>query len=337
MDVSSLITNTRSDGLSEFESSITNTALRKGNYKNMARTDLNHGNYWIKEQDGPVLDRVRENSVIESYARKENMTTDMARLKGVFGADPQVVAEGTLIPDAVLTFEDKTLEVVKYAELLPLSEEDLADASGDFIQAYKVDWFGNFATKYDNACLGVTAAMGTTTATRKDRPFNSVYFEANAVGNVTQTAGDLTLDDLNDAFSASEVDIHYNAGSGIIIAHPSVRGTLRVLKDSSGQLVFNSGQSLSGQIGDTLFGVPVVYSRGARTSAAQTSSPAGNPLIIFGDRSLLVNGVRSGPESELSREVDFKTGVINLKVQARRGFVVARPSAFNVVEITAGP
>lgn len=300
----------------------------------MARTDLNHENHWIPEQEGPVLKKVNENSAVEAVAKKVPMSTDMLRLNGVDGANPRVVAEGALIPDAELTFDTRVLEVVKYAEILPLSYEDVSDSSGRFIEDYKVSWFGNFATKFDNACLGVTAAKGTTAGTIADRPFNSVYFEANAAGNVLQTAGALTLDDLNDAWSATEGDVYYNAGSGVIIAHPSVRGSLRVLKDAAGNPVFSSGQSISGGVGDTLFGMPVVYSRGARTSAVQTANPAGNPLIIFGDRSLLIDGVRSGPESVLSTEVDFKTDVYNLKVRARRGFVVAQPSAFNVVEIT---
>lgn len=303
----------------------------------MARTDLNHENHWIPEQEGPVLAKVQENSAVEAVAKKVPMSTDMLRLNGVDGADPRVVAEGALIPDASLTFDTRVLEVVKYAEILPLSYEDVSDSSGRFIEDYKVSWFGNFATKFDNACLGVTAAKGTTVGTIADRPFNSVYFEANTAGNVLQTAGALNLDHLNDAWSKSEGDVYYNAGSGVIIAHPSVRGALRVLKDAAGNPVFSAGQSISGGIGDSLFGIPVVYSRGARTSAVQTANPAGNALIIFGDRSLLIDGVRSGPESVLSTEVDFKTDVYNLKVRARRGFVVAQPSAFNVVEITTGP
>lgn len=302
----------------------------------MARTDLSHANYWIPEQEGPVLSAVRQNSVIEQVARKFNMTTDLARLKGVSGADPRVVAEGGLIPDADLDFADKVIEAVKYAELLPLSYEDVSDSSGQFIEDYKVDWFSNFAVKFDNACLGVTAAQGTTTGTRADRPFNSVYVEATALSNVTATAGALTFEDLNDGWSQVESDPYYGAGTGVIIAHPMVRGSLRSLKDADGNNIFSAGQAVSGSVGDSLFGVPIVYSRGARTSAVQTANPAGNPLIIFGDRSALIDGVRSGPESVLSTEVDFKTDVYNLKVRARRGFVVSQPSAFHVVEITAG-
>lgn len=303
----------------------------------MARFDLNEENYYIPEQDGPVLEAWTANSVIEQVARKVQMSANALRLKGLEGADPRVVAEGALIPDADLTPDSLLLEAVKYAEILPLSWEDVSDSDGAAITAYKIDWVSKFAVKYDNACLGVTAAKGTTVGTLADRPFDSVYVEATAAGNVTPTAGALTFDHINAGWSEVEANPFYAANRSVVIAHPMVRGALRNLKDSDGNPVYSSGQAVSGAVGDSLFGTQVVYSRGARTSAVQSSAPAGNPLLIFGDRSLLINGVRSGPDSVISPEVDFKTDVYNLKMRARRGFVVAQPTAFHVVEITAGP
>lgn len=301
----------------------------------MARVDLNHTNGWIPEQEGPVLERVRQVSAVEALAKKVQMTTDLARLKGVSGADPRIVAEGALIPDATLSFRDEVLEAYKWAEILPLSYEDVSDSTGAIIEEYKTDWFAEFAAKYDNAALGVTAAKGTTAGTLADRPFNSVYYVASQAGNVLQTAGAVTLDDLNDSLGSVESSGYFAAERGVIIAHPSLKASLRVLKDAQGNPVFTSGQAVSGQVGDTLFGYRIQFSTGARTSAVMDASPTGNPLMIFADRNNLIAGVRSGPESVLSTEVDFKTDVYNLKVRARRGFIVTNPESLAVVEITS--
>lgn len=303
----------------------------------MARTDLNHSNFYIPEQEGPVLEAVRRTSAVEAVAKKVNMTTDMARLKGVTGANPRIVAEGALIPDANLTFDNQVLEAFKYAEILPLSYEDVSDSSGQFIEDYKVDWFSNFALKYDNAALGVTAAKGSTEGTLADRPFNSVYYVASqaGAGALTQTAGVLTFEDVNAALTRVETAAHYDDGRGVIIAHPAFRGALRALKDADGNPVWSNGQALSGGVGETLLGKQLVFSRGARTSAAQTANPAGNPLLIIADRNNLISGVRSGPESVLSTEVDFKTDVYNLKMRARRGFLAINSDSLAVVEVTS--
>lgn len=303
----------------------------------MARQDLNHTNGWIQEQVGPVLQTVQETSVIESSARRVQMTTDLMRIPSLDGADPRIVAEGETYPEAALDLGNQTLEVVKYGEILAVSREDVEDSDGSIINEYKKNWFRNWAVKFDNAALGVTAAKGSTPSTLKDRPFDSVYSVATAAGNVQKTAGALKLEMLSDALGDLEVSNYFTSANGIIIAHPAIKAALRTLKDAAGNPVFNSGQALSGGVGDTLFGYEVKYSLGARTSAVQSDAPTGNPLIVVGARDHLVNGVRSGPESELSTEVDFKSDVYNLKVRARRGFKVTEASAFSVVEITTGP
>lgn len=301
----------------------------------MARQDLDHSNY-IPEQEGPVLERVRKVSAVEALAKKVNMTTDLARLKGVSGANPRIVAEGALIPDATLAFRDEILEAYKWAEILALSNEDVADMTGSVIEDYKADWFANFAAQYDNAALGVTGAKGTTTGTLASRPFNSVYYVASQNGGVTQTAGAVTLEDLSNALGRVETSGHFARERGVIIAHPALLASMRVLKDAAGNPVFTAGQAIAGGVGETLFGYPVQFSTGARTSAAMDDSPEGNPLLIVADRNNLIAGVRSGPESVISTDVDFKTDVYNLKMRARRGFVVTNPESLAVVEITAG-
>lgn len=303
----------------------------------MARTDLNLANGWIRETEGPVLEAVRNTSAIEAVAKRVPMSSPFLRMRSTDGADPRVVAEGALIPDASLNFGEVALEAVKYAEILPLSREDVRDSTGSFIEQYKVDWFSNFAAKYDNAALGVTAAKGTTTGTLADRPFESVYRVAQAAGNLTQSAGALKFSHLNTAIGGAEASNVFAMQRGVIIASPLVKAQLRVMTYEDGTPAYSAGQALSGQVGETLFGYKLVYSVGARTSAVQTSNPQGNPLIVVADRNALINGVLDGPMSQLSKEVDFKTDVYNLKVLAERAFGVSQAEAVHVVELTTAP
>jgi len=102
--------------------------------------------------------------------------------------------------------------------------------------------------------------------------------------------------------------------------------------DGTGQLVLpNPTAATPG----SLFGYPLVVSYGAATSAAATSNPTGNPLLIVGNRQMMINGVRSNVESAVSRDAQFNTDGVQLKVRVRRGFAVADASAYAIVEKTA--
>ena len=85
----------------------------------------------------------------------------------------------------------------------------------------------------------------------------------------------------------------------------------------------------------SLFGFPLVISYGAATSAAASASPAGNPLLIVGNRQMLINGVRGGVESVVSSDAEFTKDGVLLKTRVRRGFAVADADAFAIVEKTA--
>jgi HK97 family phage major capsid protein len=108
---------------------------------------------------------------------------------------------------------------------------------------------------------------------------------------------------------------------------------LRGMVDGTGQLVLPN--PLAGTPG-SLFGYPLVVSYGAAVSAAATDAPTGNPLLIAGNRNMLINGVRGGVESVVSRDAQFDTDGVLLKTRIRRAFAVAEPSAFAILEKTAG-
>jgi len=107
---------------------------------------------------------------------------------------------------------------------------------------------------------------------------------------------------------------------------------IRNMKDASGQLVLPD--PLSARPG-SLFGYPLVVSYGAATSAAASAAPTGDPLLIVGNRNMMINGVRSTVESAISRDADFSKDGVLLKTRVRRGFAVAAAEAFAIVRKTA--
>lgn len=301
----------------------------------MARLDLTQANGWIAEEhDSAVVAEVNRQSAIEAVARKVTMGTDTKSVPRLIGDEPDVIAEGGTYTEAAATFDDVTLLAKKFGNLYHISEEDVQDSFVDSLNEFKQDFARGFAVKFDNACLGVTAASNGTTI-----PFTSVYREVsqyNSASNLIQTAGAVVLDDLSGGLGLIEGSRYWSDADTVVIAHPSLRGSLRVMKDGSNNLVQQYTDPL-GKTRESIFGYPLVWSFGAKTHATATSTPTGNPLAIFGSRRLLLNGVRSGPESMVSRDAKFDTDGVLLKCRARRGFAVAKPEAFAIVEVTAAP
>lgn len=298
----------------------------------MARIDLNQANGWIPEEAGSTaLTVVSRVSAVEALARKENMTSETKAVPRFLGDEVAVVAEGADIPEANVTLDEVVLRARKFAKLYRVSEEDLNDSLVNVLDSFKTAWADSFARKLDNAALGVTAAENGTTV-----PFTSVYASVKAAvaANITATAGNMTFEDVSNAVGALESGSYFSDSDLVVIAHPSMAAQLRNLKDDAGVRVVS--EPLNGTPG-SIFGKPLVYSTGARTSAVATDSPGGNPLLIVGNRQHLILGVRSGPESQVSEDALFKSDEVYLKVRARRGFAVGRPEAFAIVEKTAAP
>jgi hypothetical protein len=110
--------------------------------------------------------------------------------------------------------------------------------------------------------------------------------------------------------------------------------SLRNLKDEAGDRVVSDP---FGSAVPTAFGHEIRFSYGAATSAAYSDNPTGNPLLIVANKSGLILGVRSGPESQVSDQPQWESDVIELKMRARRGFALASADSARVVELTAAP
>ena len=284
-------------------------------------TDLSEENGWIPVQsESEVLRRGIEASAVESVGRIVNMTSRTVTVPRFVANGVHVVAEHADIPYETATLDEVTLVAHKWAGLHAISEEDKADAVADELNSFKQEWTSNFNIAFDNAALGVTGTGG---------PYESVY-RAVGSGRRLATAGALTYEDLVDVIGDMETN---RKGNLVIIAHPALKMALRNLKDSAGDRVVADP---FGAAVPTIFGHEVRFSLGARTSAAYSDNPSGNPLLVVANKSNFIVGVRSGPESMVSDLPQWRSDHVDLKMRARRGFVLADATAARVVEITAG-
>jgi HK97 family phage major capsid protein len=298
----------------------------------MARTDFTEANgYILEEQGSTVIQDLVANSAVERFARREVMASRTKTVPRFLSDAPQVVAEGGTIPEASATLDEIVLTARKYAQIMHVSEEDLNDNLVDVLTVYKREWASRWARKFDNACLGVTAAGDGDDG----QPFTSLYravSPGSAGTNLIQTGGALTYAQLNNALGIAEDSSKFDAANTVWMAHPKMLKEIRGMVKGNNDLVLPD--PLAGTPG-SLFGYPLVVSYGAATSAAATDAPAGNALLIVGNRQMLINGVRGGVESAVSRDAEFTKDGVLLKTRIRRGFAVADADAFAIVEKTA--
>ena len=296
---------------------------------------------WVPEEDGStVLQRVNQLSGIERFARREPMNTDTKNVPRSAGVGVESIGKGGAYGEDESVNDAVTLVARKFGKAIRIAEEDLDDTLVDVIASKQRDWATSYAKFVDNAALGVTAASNGTTV-----PFTSVYraltqsngdtgYTAN--DNLEQSAGAVTYDLLSTTLGHVEDSDYFDDGSIVVIAHPQFRGAFRGIKDDQNMPVFIQG--LAGTP-DTLFGYPVAWSSGTKTSATATAAPDGNPLLVVANRDYLILGVRSGPESVFidgTRGLSALTDEAILKMRARRGFAVGHEHAFAALEITAG-
>lgn len=298
----------------------------------MARTDFTEANgYILEEQGSVVIQDLIANSAVERFARRETMASRTKTVPRFVTDAPQVVAEGGTIPEASATLDEIVLTARKYAQIMHVSEEDLNDNLVDVLTASKREWASRWARKFDNACLGVTAVGDGDDG----QPFNSLYYSVtqyNSASNKIATAGALTFEDISNALGLVESSSKFDAANTVFMAHPKMLAHIRAMIGANNEYVLpNPLDATPG----SLLGYPLVVSYGAATSAAATDAPAGNPLLIVGNRQMLINGVRGGVESVVSRDAEFTKDGVLLKTRIRRGFAVADASAFAIVEKTS--
>jgi HK97 family phage major capsid protein len=305
---------------------------------------------WIPEEFGSdVIVKVRQMSAVEAYGQRVPMATQTRSTPRSGGMSTSIVAKGGTYAEDQGVNDQVILNVQKFGQAVRIAEEDIDDSLADIINTKMTDWATAYAKGLDNACLGVTAAKGTTSCA-----FDSLYYlltqsDANtgytANANITLSgSGGTTYDLLNTTLGIVETGDYWDEGEALIIAHPTFKRKLRGVKDSSSRPIFqeSSGGFPGGGQGpspDRLFGYPVHWSLGAKTSPAPTAVPGGNPLLIVCNRNFLILGVRSGPESVF---IDGRNGLAALtdesilKMRARRAFAPGHENAFSIFADTSG-
>ena len=296
---------------------------------------------WIPEEwTGPVITRVNQVSAVEALARRVPMGTDTKRIPRSAGIGVATIAKGSAYSEDESANDDVVLTARKFGKALRIADEDLDDVNYvNIIAGKQAEWATSYAKFIDNATLAVTAAENGTTV-----PFTSVYkavtttnadtgYTANA--NLIQTAGAPAYDDFSNLLALVEGGDYFDESQMVMIAHPAWRAYLRGIKDTNGNPIFVQG--LAGTP-DTVFGMRVRWSMGAKTHATATDNPSGNPLMIVANADLLILGIRSGPESftaPANSGAAFLTDEALVKMRARRGWAVGHEKGIGVLEYTA--
>ena len=316
---------------------------------------------WIPEEYGSnVITRIVRTSAVELFGRAEPMRSDTKHVPRNGAVDVDVIPKGGTYTEDQGTMDEVLLTARKLGRVVRLAEEDLADAPEDVIAQKQEDWGTGYALTFDNATLAVTAAENGTTV-----PFSSVYAQVRAAGPADDiayaaNANYMTLS--NAAISGSgagakalpytafsnllglvESGQFYDENGMVIMAHPFFKKIWRNTMTDQGQpLMVANGFALASNGQeirmDTLFGIPVKWTLGAKTSATKTRNPTGNPIAVIGPRNLLIVGKRSGPESVVIPGRDGASALTDetlLKMRARRGFNIGHPAAFAVLESVA--
>lgn len=302
---------------------------------------------WIPiEYDSAVVMRVRMDSAVERLGRRVIMrskTKSIPRSAGI------TVTAGTTYTDDASLNDEVTLTARRFIARFKVDEDDLADASTrmDVIATKGEDWAISYADTFDNACLGTTGAENGTTV-----PFTSAYKRLRTTNSDTDYTADdnyLAWDDdfpavLSPAdgtslyekasrlFKLVESGKFWSLADSLVIAHPGWRDALRMTMDAQGRPIFIQGTAGTP---DTLFNVPIAWSRGCKSSATNSGSPTGNDLMFFLNRRYLVRGDRSGPETltDDARAQD-DTDDYAIKFRTRRGFQLTHEKAAAVLERT---
>lgn len=288
---------------------------------------------WIPEEweTSKVVQTMQQMSAVEDLASPIPMGSDTKHVPRTAGMGVDVVDKGAAYGEDTSLNDEVLLTVKKIGKAARIAEEDIDDSVADVINAKMVGWAKSYAKFMDNACLAVTAAPGTGV------PFTSLYYllatTDNTIGytgssNITTaaTAGAPTYNEFSTAIGNVEAGDYFDPGGMVAIAHPAFRKSLRGVLDTQGRPIFIEG--LNGTP-DTIFGVRVRWSLGARTSATATATPTGRPIAAFVNPELMLLGRRSGPESVFIDGRDGLSALTDesiLKMRARRAWAYGHPA-----------
>jgi len=294
---------------------------------------------WIPEEwdTSRVIQSITQISAVEALSARIPMGSDTKHVPRTAGMDVAVVAKGGTYGEDTSLNDEVLLSAIKFGKAVRIAEEDIDDSVANIIESKMMGWGKSYAKMIDNASLAVSAASNGTTV-----PFTSLYQLLNTTdatlsytggANITTAAssGAPTYAEFSTAIGLVEAGDYFDPGAMVAIAHPAFRKSLRGVLDSQNRPIFIEG--LSGTP-DTVFGVPVRWSLGAKLAATATSTPTGRALMAFVNPELMLLGVRSGPESVFIDGRDGLSALTDesiLKMRARRGWAYGHPNGASIL------
>ncbi|MFJ8995596.1 phage major capsid protein [Streptomyces sp. NPDC102279] len=294
---------------------------------------------WLPEEweTSKVVQSITQISAVEALASRITMGSDTKHVPRTAGMGVDVVAKGGAYGEDVSLNDEVLLTARKFGKAARLAEEDIDDSVANVIEAKMIGWGKSYAKMIDNASLAVSAAENGTTI-----PFTSLYQLLNTTDsglsytggtNITTaaSAGLPSYTEFSTAVGNIESGDYFDPGNMYAIAHPAFRKSLRGVLDTQNRPIFLEG--LNGTP-DTIFGVQVRWSLGAKVSATATSAPTGRPIMAFVNPELMLLGVRSGPESVFIDGRDGLSALTDesiLKMRARRAWAYGHPNGASIL------
>lgn len=326
---------------------------------------------WIPVEYGDrAIQRIVEASIVERVARTEPMAEETKNVPRLTGFQVGTVEKGT--PYALTTSVKDRINLIaqKVGGASKLAEEDITgDTQADPLAALRLEGADALALHYDNSCLATTGQVIDFDTVK----YRSVYAAVNGTPDVFDAEFGYTAGRNHELLTAAEFRSARTDGSGneipngydvlsdllgryetgrffsdadtLVIAHPSYKNFMRGMKNANGDpLMAQVGVNALGRPVYEVFGYPVEFAHGARTSAVNTQNPLGNPLLIVANRRHLIRGTRAlAPQipadtfgvalQRSSQGVGFLSDEAFMKVAFRRAFNVGTAQAFAVLEV----
>lgn len=316
----------------------------------MARNDIDATGWLVEDKDSTVVKAYTHTSAWEKVARSITMTANVVEIPRIEDMDVDVIPKGGAYGEETSDADVISIRARKFGKALRIAEEDVEDKKlADYLALKKASAGSSFAKKFDNAAIGVNAVENGTTV-----PFTSLYkalttkddatgYTANANHRGALVAA-FTYDALNDLISLAEESDYYDESQVSIVAHPTFRRLLRGLKDTQGRPLFLN-DVVGGRSVNTVLGLPIEWSNGAKVSAtAQTKvagaggvkGTTGNPLLAVVNKAAAIVGNRKPFESVVIPGRDGTSALTDediLKVRARKAAGVTMPQAHAVFEL----
>jgi len=305
---------------------------------------------WIPVELGDTaIQALVRSSVTERMGRPEPMASDTKQVPRSGNFAIGSVAKGAAYAETAGVNDRVQMIARKIGGAIRIAEEDFTDSPVNLMATKRNDAARNMALFFDNATLGTSAAQNGTTVL-----YDSVYKAVRTSdANVSYTAdanyvsGSATYANLSTTLGRLEDSIWFDESQLFIAASPVFKSVFRNIVDNNNRPIFIS-QAGGSQDGprDLLFGYPVDWTLGARVSATNTAAPVGNPLLVIGNRDLLIKGMaRLSPNiaspnpgfavQRANNGIGFLTDEALMKASMRRGFVVGAANAFAVFEKTS--